>query len=130
MATLKPRLTLTSTDASENSALSLTVSDELSVKNPLVGVSTTVCSTTGNETIILPNLAAARWVYIKNTGVDMDGNTTAATVKVEIADNTRIIDLGDDEFCFFPYNAEGSGLIQLEASAGTVVAEYAYWTKA
>ena len=129
MATLKPRLTLTSTDASENSALSLTVSDELSVKNPLVGVSTTVCSVTGNETIILPNLTAARWVYIKNTGVDIDGTTTTARVKVEIADNTRIIDLDVDEFCFFPYQAEGSGLIQLEATAGTVVAEYAYWTK-
>tara|TARA_R100000458_G_C8268157_1_gene243006 strand:- start:28 stop:420 length:393 start_codon:yes stop_codon:yes gene_type:complete len=130
MATLKPRLTLTSTDASENSALSLTVSDELSVKHPLVGISTTVCSGVGGETIILPSVDATRWVYIKNTGVDGDGASTAAKISVEIADSTRIMILDTDEFCFFPHQAEAAGLIQLESSSGTVVAEYAYWTKA
>ena len=129
MATLTPSFTLTSTDVSENASLSLTINDSLNVTDPAIGVSSVACTTTGADTIILPNVAAARWVYIKNTGVDGNGDSTSATLKVEIADNTRIIDLGDNEFCFFPYLAEGSGLLQLEASAGTIVAEYAYWTK-
>ena len=129
MATLTPSFTLTSTDVSENASLSLTINDSLNVTDPAIGVSSVACTTTGNETIIFPDLDSTRWVYIKNTGVDAAGDTTAATVKVEIANTTRIMDLGDNEFCFFPYKAENSGLLQLEASAGTVVAEYAYWTK-
>ena len=133
MATLKPTLTLSSTagstGTSNNATLALSVSDSLTVTDPMIGVSKVACTTTGNDTVILPDADVVRYLYIKNTGLDASDEATTATVRVEIADNTRIIDLGDDEFCFFPYNAEGSGLIQLEASAGTVVAEYAYWTK-
>ena len=72
---------------------------------------------------------ATRYVYIKNTGLDASDDTTTATVKVETADGARVIDLAADEFCFLPHHAEAAGILQLEASAGTVVAEYAYWTK-
>jgi len=133
MATLKPTLTLESNSGSsgvsEDATLSLSVADELRVTDPMIGISRIACTTTGGDTVILPNVATARYVYIKNTGLDASDATTAATLKVELADNTRVIDLSSDEFCFFPYNAEGSGFLQLEASAGTVVAEYGYWTK-
>ena len=131
---LKPTLTLQSTSGSsgvsEDSTLSLSVNNTLTVTDPMVGISRVACTVTGNETIILPDLDTTRYVYIKNTGLDAADDTTTATLKVEIADNTRIIDLAADEFCFFPYRAEGNGYIQLEASADTVIAEYGYWTKA
>ena len=131
---LKPTLTLQSTSGttgvSEDSSLSLSVTDTLTVTDPMVGISRIACTVTGNETIVLPDLDTTRYIYIKNTGLDAADVATTATIKVEIANNTRIIDLGADEFCFFPHKAENSGLIQLEASADTVIAEYGYWTKA
>ena len=130
---LKPTLTLTSTGGasgvSEDSSLALSVADTLTVTDPMIGISRIACTTTGNETIILPDLDTTRYVYIKNTGLDASDVATTATVKVETANNTRIINLAADEFCFFPHKAEASGLIQLEASADTVIAEYGYWTK-
>jgi hypothetical protein len=131
---LKPTLTLESTGGttgvSEDSTLSLSVADTLTVTDPMVGISRVACTATGNETIILPDLDTTRYVYIKNTGLDASDTATTDTVKVETANNTRIINLSADEFCFFPHKAENSGLIQLEASANTVVVEYGYWTKA
>ena len=131
---LKPTLTLTSTSGStgvsEDSSLALSVTDTLTVTDPMIGISRVACTATGNETIILPDLDTTRYIYIKNTGLDAADEATTATIKVEIANNTRIIDLGADEFCLFPHKAENSGLIQLEASTGTVIAEYGYWTKA
>lgn len=131
---LKPTLTLESnsgsTGVSEDSTLSLSVTDTLTVTDPMMGISRIACTATGNETIILPDLDTTRYVYIKNTGLDASDTATTDTVKVEIANNTRIINLSADEFCFFPHKAENSGLIQLEASANTVVVEYGYWTKA
>jgi len=136
MATLKPTFTLTSTAGSSgisgNASLALSIDDSLLVTDPMLTHSRLACTTTGNETIILPDLDTTRYVYIKNTGLDADDDDIAAgvTIKVEIANNTRIMNLASGEFCFFPHKAENSGLIQLEASAGTVVAEYGYWTKA
>ena len=135
MATLKPTLTLSSTagssGVSEDATLALSITDSLTVTDPSVGISRIACTTTGNETIILPDLDTTRYVYIKNTGLDASDAVIASgvTIKVEIANNTRIMDLAADEFCFFPHKAENSGLIQLEASSGTIVAEYGYWTK-
>ena len=133
MATLTPTFTLSSTagstGVSEDATLALSVTDTLTVTDPAIGLSRVACTVTGNETIILPDLDTTRYVYIKNTGLDASDAATTATVKVEIANNTRIINLAADEFCFFPHKAENSGLIQLEASADTVIAEYAYWTK-
>jgi len=133
MATLKPTFTLTSTAGSSgisgNANLALSIDDSLLVTDPMLTHAKIACTTTGNEAIILPDLDSTRYVYIKNTGLDASDETTTATIKVEIANNTRIINLDTDEFCFFPHKAENSGLIQLEASSGTVVADYGYWTK-
>ena len=130
---LKPTLTLESTGGSsgvsEDSSLSLSVTDTLTVTDPMVGISRVACTETGASTIILPSVDATRYVYIKNTGLDASDDTTTATIKVEIGDGARIIDLATDEFCFFPHHAEAAGVLQLEASANTVIAEYAYWTK-
>tara|TARA_Y100000401_G_C8289587_1_gene207930 strand:+ start:554 stop:961 length:408 start_codon:yes stop_codon:yes gene_type:complete len=131
---LKPTLTLESnsgsTGVSEDSSLSLSVTDTLTVTDPTVGISRVACTTTGNDTVILPDVDVIRYVYIKNTGLDASDTATTATIRVEISDNTRIVELGADEFCFFPHKTESSGGLRLEASANTVIAEYGYWTKA
>lgn len=131
---LKPTLTLESTGGStgvsEDSSLTLSVTDTLTVTDPMIGISRVACTTTGNDTIILPDVDGIRYVYIKNTGLMTGGTDTTATIRVEIADNTRIVELGADEFCFFPHKTEASGGLRLEASENTVIAEYGYWTKA
>ena len=133
MATLTPTLNLVSTagtdGVSEDATLSLSITDTLTVTDPSIGVSKIACTTTGNDTEILSSVDVTRYVYIKNTGLDASDVATTATIKVETADGYRIIDLAADEFCFLPHHAEAAGILQLEASADTVVSEYAYWTK-
>ena len=130
---LKPTLTLESTGGStgvsEDSSLTLSVTNTLTVTDPMIGISRVACTTTGNDTVILSDADVVRYVYIKNTGLDASDTATTATIRVEIADNTRIIELGADEFCFLPHKTESSGGLRLEASADTVIAEYGYWTK-
>ena len=71
---LNPTLLLTSTagstGTSEDASLVLSVTDQLIVTDPSIGISRIACTTTGSETIILPDSDAKRWVYIKNTGLD------------------------------------------------------------
>ena len=129
MATLTPKLTLTSSDISSD-ALLFSVDDSLSVEAPMVGVSTITATTTGNASIILPNINASRYVYLKHTGLNSAGSSSGSDkVKVETADGTAIMELKSGEFAFFPYFAQGAGLLQLEASANTVQVEYAYFTR-
>ena len=80
MATLKAALILTSTDTSSD-ALSLSLTDSLTVVSPSISPSKITVSTTGANNIIQPNT---------------DGHS-----------------LG----------------VQLQASGGTIAAEYAYFTK-
>ena len=129
MATLTPTLTLTSTDATTDQ-LSFSVTDSLSVTSPFVGLSKVVVTTAGASTIIVPNLDATRYFYLKHTGVDSSGSTVTTDIKVEEADENWFSRLAPGEFLWVPLNADGGHLIQLETTGGTIVAEYAYWTKA
>ena len=88
MATLKPTLTLSSTagstGTSNNATLALSVSDSLTVTDPMIGVSKVACTVTGNETIILPDLDTTRYVYIKNTGLDASDTVIASNVTIKV----------------------------------------------
>ena len=127
MATLNVNLKLTSTDISNNEVLSLDVSDDLSVTDPFIGLAQVAAGSAGGDSIILAASAGTKYIYIKHTGVDAGGSAATAVLKVESADSTHIIELGQDEFMFVPIKA--SQLIQLEAASGTIVAEYAFFTK-
>jgi len=129
MATLTPTLTLTSTDATTDQ-LSFSVTDSLSVTSPTVGLSKVTVTTTGANTIIVPNVDATRYFYLKHTGVDSSGSTVTTDIKVEEGDENWFSRLAPGEFLWVPLNADGGHLIQLETTGGTIVAEYAYWTKA
>ena len=128
MATLTPTLTLESTDATSDT-LSFSVTATLTVTDPQVGLSKIAATTTGANQIILPSIDATRYLYIKHTAVDGGGSATAQILQVETADNTWAISLGAGEFMFAPIHDGDATLIQLEAASGTIVAEYAYWTK-
>ena len=129
MATLTPTLTLTSTDATTDQ-LAFSVTDSLSVTSPTVGLSKVTVTTTGANTIIVPNVDATRYFYLKHTGVDSSGSTVTTDIKVEEGDENWFSRLAPGEFLWVPLNADGGHLIQLETTGGTIVAEYAYWTKA
>ena len=129
MATLTPTLTLTSTDATTDQ-LSFSVTDSLSVTAPFVGLWKVTVTTAGASTIIVPNLDATRYFYLKHTGVDSSGSAVTTDIKVEEGDENWFSRLAPGEFLWVPLNADGGHLIQLETTGGTIVAEYAYWTKA
>ena len=129
MATLIPTLTLTSSDATSDQ-LNFSVIDSLSVTSPSVGISKVTVTTTGANTVIVPNVDARRYFYLKHTGVDSSGSTVTTDIKVEETDENWFSRLAPGEFLWVPLNADGAHQIQLETTGGTIQAEYAYWTKA
>ena len=129
MATLNATLTLSSTDVSSDT-LSMTVTDSLTVVSPIVNISTITATNTGGDSIIVPNVDSPRYVYLKHTGLNSAGSSSGTDkVHVETADSATIMELKIGEFAFFPYYAEGAGLLQLETSANTVQVEYAFFTR-
>ena len=104
MATLTARLTLESTDATSD-ALSLSVTDSLTIVSPLVNISKITATTTGGDSIIVPNLDSPRYVYLKHMGLNSAGSSSGTDkVVVETADGTQIIELKIGEFAFFPWD--------------------------
>ena len=128
MATITAKIILTSADISSDS-LNVSVTDALTVGFPANGVSQTSVTTTGANNIIQPNTdGQTYYVYVKNTGTS-DGTTdTAATLTVELTGDVVVGKLAAGEFCFMPVGGHALG-VQLQSSASTIIAEYAYWVK-
>tara|TARA_R110000744_G_scaffold354041_1_gene460436 strand:+ start:219 stop:614 length:396 start_codon:yes stop_codon:yes gene_type:complete len=131
MATLTPTLTLASTDAFANQAISLSVTDSLTVGAPMADISTVIVDTTGANNIIVPAGTAVTYLYVKHTGTTDGSTATAQIVDIEDTANVAISRLAAGEFAFFPANkAGGSTGIQLQSASGAVLCEYMYFTKA
>ena len=129
MATLTAKLSLTSQNAT-SSTLNLNVSDVMTVGNPITGLSKVTATETGNETIILSSHSSIRYLFLKHTGLDSSDAKTTSNLEVEIENGKSFAELGPGEFLWVPVGQNsGSVLVQLEAVSGTVVAEYAYFTK-
>ena len=129
MATLTPTLTLTSTDATSDQ-LAFSVTDSLSVTAPHVGLAKIAVSTTGANNIIQPATdGQTYYVYVRHTGVDASGSDVTTTCNIELTGDVIIGKLAAGEFMFMPVGGHSLG-VQLQASSGTIVAEYAYFTKA
>ena len=131
MATLTPTLTLTSTDVSSD-ALSLSVTDALTVVAPSVGISKINATATGANNIIVPAGTAISYLYVKHTGTTDGSTATAQLVDLEFtADDIAFARLGAGEFLFMPFNNAGaSDGVQLQvAHASVVQIEYAFFTK-
>ena len=129
MATLTPTLTLTSTDATSDQ-LAFSVTDSLSVTAPHIGLAKISVSTTGANNIIQPATdGQTYYVYVRHTGVDASGSDVTTTCNIELTGDVIIGKLAAGEFMFMPVGGQYLG-VQLQASSGTIVAEYAYFTKA
>ena len=110
--------------------INFSVTDSLLVTSPSQSLSTATATTTGADTVIVPNLDARRFLFLRHTSVDSGGSTVTTNLKVEEGDGNWFSLLGPGEWLFVPLNANGAHKIQLEATGGTIVAEYAYWTRA
>ena len=129
MATLTPTLTLTSTDATTDQ-LSFSVTDSLSVTAPHIGLAKIAVSTTGANNIIQPATdGQTYYVYVKHTGLDSSGSSVTTTLNIELTGDVIIGKLAAGEFMWMPVGGHSLG-VQLQASSGTIVAVYAYFTKA
>jgi|TARA_R100000084_G_scaffold63788_1_gene27723 hypothetical protein len=129
MATLKPRLILKCSDATDD-ILNMNVSDSLQVTDPFISPSKVACTTTGEDTVIVPASTDIKYVYIKHTGKDASDAPNVANLLVEITNGTQIAELAPNEWMILPFKGPGSVGVQVEAASTTIVVEYAYWTKA
>ena len=122
MATLVTKLTLTSSNATSDT-LNLTTTDTLTITEPSIPVARTTVTTVGANNIIQPATdGQTYYVYVKHVG-------DSGTLNVELTGDVVIGKLAVGEFMFMPVGGHSLG-VQLQASSGTIVAEYAYFTKA
>ena len=129
MATLTPTLSLTSTDITSD-LLSFSVTDSLSVTAPHIGLAKTSVSTTGANNIIQPATdGQTYYVYVKHTGTSDGSTVVTTTLNIELTGDVVIGKLSAGEFMWMPVGGHSLG-VQLQASSGTIIAEYAYFTKA
>ena len=127
MATLTPTLTVTSTDATTNQ-ISFSVTDSISVTDPFRGMSHESVTTTGGSHIITDAADSTKIIFIRHTGLDTSGSTVTTDLYVEDENDVRWAKLNPGEWLFVPANNGSASSVQLEASAGTIVAEYMYFS--
>lgn len=128
MATLSTSLTLSSTDTASD-ALSFTVTKAISVGAPSTGISRAILEAgSGSATTIKPaGSAGNHFLYVKHTGLQGDGSTTATNAVVLKLASTSLSVLQPGEWSFF--SVINSGVINaISSSSETLTIEYGYWT--
>jgi hypothetical protein len=118
---LKPTISLSGTAAHLGATLSLSHSDVLSVKPPMIGITRQTISTSSNQEIIDNSYSDDVFVYIRNTDA-------AQTVELLMTDDSNFGQLHPGEFAFFPLKASAG--LEVKTLASTAVIEYAFWTRA
>jgi len=129
MATLTPTLTITSTDATTDQ-ISFSVTDSISITDPFRGMSKHTVTTTGGNNIITDGADSTKLIYIRHTGVDGSGSAVTTDLYVEDENDVRWAKLNAGEWLYVPANNGTASSVQLEASGGTIVAEYMYFSHA
>ena len=126
MATLTSTLTLSSTDTATD-ALSLSVTDSLAVSPPIKNMSKKpVAAGGGGNTVLVPSSAGNKYVYIKHTGKQSDGSTGTTTDFIINFAGTGSLQLGPEEFAWFPAKAS-TEVTGIGALGDTVLVECAYF---
>ena len=147
MATLKPNLTLTSTDAFENQEINLSVTDSLTIQAPMTDISRMATNDNignGAGVIVADELTDTYFVYVKHTGLLASNGTSAShasndfvTLSNADADGgSSIIKLQPGEFSFFPLApSDGSdggvevGGLKVTKGGADVIIEFAYFKR-
>ena len=119
MATLKPTLSLVSTDVTSDS-ISFTVTDTLTTTEPSFGLSRQTITTADNQELVDEAVSGVFYFYAKN--ID-----TTNFVVLQTTASVQYARLSPGEFCFFPIN-DGAGL-EARADTASCILEYAYWKK-
>tara|TARA_R100001082_G_C4337528_1_gene148537 strand:- start:586 stop:957 length:372 start_codon:yes stop_codon:yes gene_type:complete len=122
MATLTPKLTLSSTDVDPNNALDLSVTDTLTTTDPSSMISRISVSHSSATELRAASLSKVYYVYIKNIG-----SNNSRTITVKTAGGTSIATLAIGEWMWLPIEANAGIEVQSETSAEIV--EYAYFAK-
>tara|TARA_R100001443_G_scaffold189_1_gene765 strand:- start:6205 stop:6576 length:372 start_codon:yes stop_codon:yes gene_type:complete len=120
---LIPTLTIKDT-TSFSDELNFSVTDSLTVTTPAAGLS--LVSVAGAGTAILyadSGGAGTAFVYIRNTNTS---NSYSIDIQTDNG-NTTYGTLDNGEFAFIPIDTNEG--VQVLGVGGTVVVEYAYWTK-
>ena len=129
MATLTPSLTLTSSDATSDTGFTFTVTDALTLGQDFKGLSRKAITNVGANNIIQPSTdGQTYYLYVKHTGTSDGSTAVTTTLNIELTGDTVFGKLAAGEFCFIPIGGHSLG-VQLEASSGTIVAEFAYFVK-
>jgi len=127
MATLTPTLSLLSTDASSDS-LNFSVNTGLNTTHTSSGPGKISCAITTGTALLTTAQTSIAYVYFKNTGkLAADGATTANIITLQDAAGNTFLDLGAEEFAFFPLKG-AKGLTAVSDTAA-VVGEFAFYTK-
>lgn len=121
MATLKPTLTLTSTDATSD-ALNFTITDVLTIGAPTASLTRLSIVHTGSGQEILADAGSDGTVYMFLHNV-----STANFIKVLTASAEQFAILNPGEFAFIPVDKNKG--VKVIADTATCILEYAYWTK-
>ncbi len=119
MATLKPTLTLTSTDLASDE-LNFTITTNLTVTSPYNGLSRTTITTADNQELVDEAVSGVKYFYAKN----MDSTNF---VILQTTASVQYARLSPGEFCLFPIN-DGAGL-EARADTASCILEYAFFTK-
>lgn len=119
MATLNTTLAISSTNISSDS-MSLSVSDVITVVNPIQGLSRKSIATGSPTELVTTGVVADTYIYIKNT----DGTNK---VNVKTAAGVPFAALLKGEAMFYLILA-GIG-VEVQADTGACVVEYATFTK-
>ena len=120
MAEITAALTLTSSDTATD-ALSVSVSDTLTVGPPTVGLSKITITTADDQELVDNASSGVKYFFAKN-------HDATNFVILQTTASEQYARLSPGEFCFFPVN-DGNGL-EARADTASCVLEYAYWTKA
>jgi hypothetical protein len=119
MATLKPTLTISSTDATSDN-LDFSVTDTLTTTEPSVNAGRLSISHSSATEILTTAQALRTYVYIKNTD-------STNFVKISTAGGTTFGVLDPGEFMYFPLWVDTG--FELQADTAPCIVEYGYWTK-
>ena len=103
--------------------LNFSVTDNLTVTTPSAGLSLVSVANSATQVIYADSgSAGTAFVYIKNTNT-----SNAYSIDLQTDAGTTYGTLDNGEFAFIPIDANEG--LEVTASGGTVVVEYAYWTK-
>jgi hypothetical protein len=120
MATIQATLNITSADATSE-PLAIAQTDAITVTNPVQNTSSIDITAGAAETIVPSAKSAITYVYLRNN------DSTNSLDLAEAATSVSFGTLGPEEWAFLPVKASVG--LEVDASAGTVVLEYGFWTQ-